>query len=345
MEVSAGKVSTALARGLITKPLDFRVGVGSAGILGNRGIPLGLVLLASCWTLGKELINLVWHVEVFFWVHAPFSLELRNVVNAKSRAVRGRLALVEGTNANNRVDVDEHGLLDVAGLADSVDNAVDVVGTVFNLEHCPVACLHFFVHVLGVGQINAAVKRDLVVIVQNDQVVQSQVAGQRDRLQSNTFLQTGVADNAVDGVVHHRDIGPVVQRGQVFGRNGQSNAVGNSLAQRPGGQLDSRVLDLGVAGTERVDPRGVVRLELLHSHVLVPGQVQEHVLEQTRVAVGQNNPVAVEEVGVVRRISHGVLPQSNTHGSHAHSAAGMAAAVLLDKVSNEASEGAQNKVV
>ena len=66
---------------------------------------------------------------------------------------------------------------------------------------------------------------------------------------AHAFHQVAVGHDAESAVVDDGVAGAVVRRRQVRFGDGQANAVGKTLTERPGGQLDAgRQAVLGVAG-------------------------------------------------------------------------------------------------
>src|SRR3546814_8729043 len=55
--------------------------------------------------------------------------------------------------------------------------------------------------VVGAGKVDAAVDRDRVVVEEDDQLAETQVAGQRDRLVADAFHEAAVADDAIGVVI------------------------------------------------------------------------------------------------------------------------------------------------
>lgn len=120
------------------------------------------------------------------------------------------------------------------------------------------------------------------------------------------------------------------------------------------------MLNLGMTRAQRIPSLRVVRLQLVHGHGLVAGEMQEHVLEEAGVAIGEDEAVAVEEAGAVWRVSHHVLPESDSNGRHADGAAGclsegmdkqfrrgyiprMSAIELLTQICHQKADGLQNQ--
>ena len=85
-------------------------------------------------------------------------------------------------------------------------------------------------------------------------------------------------------------------------------------------------------------------LELLERQV-VAGEVEERVQEHARVPRGEHEPVAVEPVGVGRRVAQEAGPQHVGHRRGAHRRAGVAAVRLLDAVDGQGADGVDRELV
>ncbi|EGY00759.1 hypothetical protein AZA_89242 [Nitrospirillum viridazoti Y2] len=175
-------------------------------------------------------------------------------------------------------------------------------------------------HVLGQGQVGGAVDGDAVVVPQDDQAIQAQVAGQRGGLMADTFLQAAVTGDDIGVVVHQG----VAEAGvQVTLRQGHAHGGGDALAQRAGGHLDAaghavfRVA--GGAGAQLAE-----LLDLLQINVLIPREVEQRVDQHGAMAGRQHEAVAV---GPIRALGIELQELGEQHGGdigHAHGHAGMA---------------------
>ena len=137
------------------------------------------------------------------------------------------------------------------------------------LHHMPACYPKTLGHVFADRQVGAAVVCDLVVVPQQHQFAQLQVAGQRDHFLPNPLLQTAIA---------HKGIGVVVHQG--FAKSGvqislghrHAKSVGNALAQRAGGDLDAqRRVAFGVALAVRT--QFAKTLNFFNRKTRIPGQV------------------------------------------------------------------------
>ena len=148
-----------------------------------------------------------------------------------------RLALLGRTEADDCRTADETGARILFGRAEGgIDRrAVHPI----HLLDVPAIRLKTLVLVLGEGQIGVAVDRDAVVIVEIDELAQTQMTGQTGRLLGDAFHQVAITDNRIDVVRYHVEPGAVVVGCQPLLGDGHAHAVGKALPQRPGRRLDT----------------------------------------------------------------------------------------------------------
>jgi hypothetical protein len=106
---------------------------------------------------------------------------------------------------------------------------------------------------------------------------------------SYTLLQTSIPGKGKD--LSRSQIVPwlVISPRDVFPRNGQPDGIGDSLAERTGGDFDTGVFDLGMTGGHGSGLNGsVVLSDLIHRPGRVPGEVEIEVLEETGVTCGED---------------------------------------------------------
>ena len=96
-------------------------------------------------------------------------------------------------------------------------------------------------HVFQEGDVRVAFNGYAVVVVEVDELVQPQRAGQRRGLGGDAFLQVAVGNQGVGVVTDYFMAGAVVTVGQPTLGDGHSHAVGKPLSQGAGGQLDARI--------------------------------------------------------------------------------------------------------
>jgi hypothetical protein len=97
-------------------------------------------------------------------------------------------------------------------------------------------------HILAERDPGVVLDRDLVVVVQQDQVAELVVAGQGADLVAEALLDVAVRGEAVDVVVEHRRarLGVRVEQAALAaGGHGHADGVADALAERAGGGLDA----------------------------------------------------------------------------------------------------------
>jgi hypothetical protein len=124
--------------------------------------------------------------------------------------------------------------------------------TVDRALYVPAAGHEARAHVLAEADVGRAIDRDAVVVVEEDQIAEAQVSGQRGRLGADALHHVAVAHHAVDEVIARRLLGLTALAAELCARHASrqrhAHSVGEALAQRAGGDLDARrVSVLGMA--------------------------------------------------------------------------------------------------
>ncbi len=94
--------------------------------------------------------------------------------------------------------------------------------------------------VLRPGHRRRAVELDAVVVVEHDELAETQVAGEARRLGRDALLEVAVAGDDVRPVVDDRLAVAVELRREPALGDGHADRVGQALAERPGRRLDPR---------------------------------------------------------------------------------------------------------
>ena len=184
-----------------------------------------------------------------------------------------------------------------------------------------------------------AVDGDGVVVVEDDQVAQREVAGQRARLVRDALHQV-----AVGGDHEHAEPGIVAEPGlQVRPGDRHADRRRDALAERAGRRLDAR--RVSVLGMPRGHAAPLAEALQLVQRQVVAGQVQQRVEQHAAVPGGQHEPVAAGPVRVRRVVSQVARPEDVRHRRRAHRQAGMARLRLLDGVDRERADGVDPELV
>ncbi len=224
-------------------------------------------------------------------------------------------------------------------LADGRLQPVDVVRHIAEVADAPAVGLEALLDVVVVGQLGRPVDGDVVVVVEGDEAAEAEVAGQRGRLVGDALHEAAVAGDHVGVVVAH--VGTEAVAHHTLG-DGQADRVAETLAQRPRGHLDARrVAALGVA---RRLAAPLAELAQVLEREVVPGQVQEGVLEDARVAVGENETVTVGPVGIARVVVHDAGPQHVGERGQRHGCTRVSGLGRLGRVHGDATDDVDSQL-
>jgi hypothetical protein len=224
-------------------------------------------------------------------------------------------------------------------VGDGLLDADDVLAA-FDLLHVPAVGPVAGRGVLRQRDVGVVLDRDLVVVVEHDEVAQLLDTRQRRRLRGHAFLDVAVGGDHIDEVVERagsRCGVRVEQAALIARRHRHAYRRCQALAERARGDLDtSGVPELWVPG--RLGSPGAQRLDV--------GQLQTEAAEvelqvegQAAVPAGQHEPVAAQPMGVAGVMAHRALEKGVSQRRQAHRRPGMAVADFLDRVSRQHPDG------
>ena len=183
--------------------------------------------------------------EILHRVHESLAAK-RSTVGLAVALIAGVIVLA-GTLAHDAVPDDERGTLGLGlRLAEGFTNLVAVVA-VYLLDK-PSPRLIFLGRVFHGHHLGLCGELDVVGIIEHDEVVEAQCAGDAACALRDFLLHAAVGDVGIDGLAHH-----VAQTGlEKFGGDGGTHGKRVPLSQRPGSVLDAAgEFTLGVAGSHR----------------------------------------------------------------------------------------------
>ena len=109
-----------------------------------------------------------------------------------------------------------------------------------NLRGMPAISVEALHPVFGEGQLGTTFNRDVIVIIQINELTQFHVTGQRSGLMRQTLHQVTITDDSVGVMVDNLLFGLIESFCQKRFGNGHANPVGKALSQWPGGRFNSR---------------------------------------------------------------------------------------------------------
>ncbi len=175
------------------------------------------------------------------------------------------------------------------------------------------------------------VDRDTVVVEQHDQLVELEMAGERDRFLRQAFHQVAVGGEH-EGVVVDQILAEL-RRQHAF-RQRHADRIAQPLAERPGRGLDARgVAVFRMAGRDRAEL--AEPLDLLDGHRLVAEQIQGRI-DQHRAVAGRKYEAVAVRPGRIGGIEF--QEAGEKHGRdirRPHGEAGMSRFRLFDRIHRE----------
>ena len=153
----------------------------------------------------------------------------------------------------------------------------------------------------------------------------------------DAFHQAAIAQEAPGGVVDDGVARTVELRRQCLLGDRHAHGIGQPLAQRAGGGLDTRRITVfrvtGGLGMQLAEVLQIFKAQL------VAREVQQGVEQHGAVAVGQHEAVTVGPVRVGRVVLEVVVPEHFSDVGHAHGGAGVARLGLLNGVHGKCTDG------
>ena len=172
--------------------------------------------------------------------------------------------------------------------------------------------------ILAEREVRRPVDRDLIVVVDVDELAERQMTRQRGCFGRHTLHQITVAHEPVDVVV---DEIRAEDRSQVRLGDRHTDAGPESLPKGTGRELDPELrVPLGMACRRR-SPLAEVP-EIVHREGKT-GEMKQRVQEHRPVAVRQHEAIAVRPPGIGRIESEELRPHHHREVGHAHRHAGM----------------------
>ena len=199
--------------------------------------------------------------------------------------------------------------------------------------HVPTLRLEPCTAVLPEGDRRRAVDRDVVVVVEVDELAETEVAGERRRFVRYALHEIAVRRDAIDAVIDDLVVRTVVALGEEPLGHAEADAVREPLAERPGRHLDAGgVMHLGVPGRLRLPLAEALQL---FERQVVAGEVERAVLEDAGVPRAQDEAVAVGPLRIRRAVIHHLRVEEVGERRERHRRSRVTGVRLLDRVHRE----------
>ncbi|CRF28908.1 Uncharacterised protein [Mycobacterium tuberculosis] len=118
-------------------------------------------------------------------------------------------------------------------------NRLQIVAVLY-AKHLPAVALKALGHILGEGQIELAIQRDIVRIVKYDQFAKLQMTGKRCGLRRDPFHQVAVTANCISIMIDHAVLVTVIYGSQMSFRHGHPYGHTETLSKRACGGIHTR---------------------------------------------------------------------------------------------------------
>ena len=230
------------------------------------------------------------------WV-AERLLRLRYALGTERRAVNAEGVRLRRAEADDRAGADERGALRLSLRRRQCGTYLVGIHAV-DLLHVPADSAEASRNVLRERQADGAGQRDLVLVVEIDQLAQPEMTGERGGLGGDPFHQVAVGDDAVDVVVDDIEPRAVEGRGQEPLGDGHANAIGEALPQGTSGDIDPRGMQ-ALRMTGRLGAKLAEVLQLVERQIIA-SDVQQAVEQGRTVAGGENEAVAIRPFRFLR---------------------------------------------
>ena len=212
---------------------------------------------------------------------------------------------------------------------------VEVVA-VLDRERVPAVGLEPLRDVLGrEREARRAVDRDLVVVVEEDAAAELEVPGERRGLGGDALHQVAVGADREDVVV--ADLLAELLAQELL-RHRHADGVAEALAERAGGRLDARRLEV-LRMARRVRAELAELLDLVERHAVVAREVQARVEQHRRVAGREHEAVAVGPVRILRVVLHHARVEHVRGGGERQRRARVAGLRGLDRIDRQRADG------
>ena len=173
------------------------------------------------------------------------------------------------------------------------------------------------------------------------------MAGQRSGFVADALHQVAVAAQGINVVVEQRVAGTIEIRGQPALRDRHAHAVADPLAQRAGGRLHARGIEIlrmpRAAAAELPEASDFIQRHrqlvgwLATDDLLHAAQVQQGVEQHRGMAAGEHEAVAPRPARIGRIVAEHLVPERVSDRCQGHGRAGMAALGRLDGIHRQRS--------
>ena len=184
--------------------------------------------------------------------------------------------------------------------------------------------------VLALSELRHRVKRHVIGVVNENEVVQSVVPRESGRLARDAFLKATVTGEHDDVVVDNPVLGGIVFGGRHFAAEGEADSVRHTLAERAGGAFDADGLK-GLRMTRSLAAQRAEVRDLLHWQIIAR-EMQPSVEEHGAMACREHKAVTVQPLRVGWIALQKMAEECRAHLRRAEWQAEVAGRAFVDRV-------------
>mmetsp|Transcript_61966 Transcript_61966/g.98130 ORF Transcript_61966/g.98130 Transcript_61966/m.98130 type:complete len:523 (-) Transcript_61966:186-1754(-) len=281
----------------------------------------GCLLLSTCLCmLAEGVIHLLWHLELSVVPAQLLASGLSLICTEGCTMGIMAVSLVGRAEADGGLHLDQSWLVSASlGLLDGLADGIHIGVALRHFQDLPSIALKALADILSEGEIGVSIDGDAVVIVESNQLSQTQVASICASFVRNSLLHASITCNGVGVVVDQLHARFVVNCCKVGFSGRQANRVGDTHAKGSGGHFNALGLEvLWVAGSLGTPLSEL--LDVIDGDALVASQMQQRVLEHATVARRKNKTVTIHPLWILRIVLHlfckeKVSDRCLTHGS------------------------------
>jgi hypothetical protein len=222
-------------------------------------VPFGFSAGTSGGNLSIRIIDLLGNIERFLRVEAKLLLHSLGIVGLERRSVNPTSSLKLGAKSDGGGELDHCRLvLDCLGCRDGFLHGIQIGVTLLHGQRVPAVGFKSLRDVLGEGTSSITIlrdelvpvwskkedelsyDRDMIVIVDCNQIAQLQVTSSGSSLRGDALHSTSIAEEDICVVVEQVISGLVEVGGAVSLSHGKAHSIGEALTQRTGCHLDTR---------------------------------------------------------------------------------------------------------
>ena len=215
-------------------------------------------------------------------------------VRAEWRAVGGLGAgLGRCAEADGRLAGDERRLVGFLRGLDGAGNRFGIVAV--DVDRVPAGGCEARKLIGGIRECYRSVDRDAVIVPEDDELVELEVARQRNRFLADAFHQAAVACEHIGIVIHEvfAELGAKMRFG-----DRHADRVADTLAERAGRRLDAGCVTIFRVTGGRCAKLAEI-LDILDGDIVVAREIEQRVQEHRAVTGRKHETVAISPVGLL----------------------------------------------